>query len=599
LLITAIRRIAAARQSVYTLEEAFKTASIGACPGDTVLVSPGTYHECVEIPQTKHNLVLRADGHVVINGNFSGTKCRAVITAGNIERINQFNAASQPQELFGFPKQGGRGPVPYSPNWLAIAGGGGFNHRFWCPGDPNWPAADLPGNPFSNPTVQPFNGTAFTPWERGPHNLTIHGFEIVGARAMGIYISAGDSYNIESNDIHDTGAYGTFPVCSSYGVTRNNRIHEVSDAGIYNGDDLGGWVVGNKVYNCRFGVEKEATDNGLIEYNSFHNNAMGILVQYLPWLPRKGAKGHVIRHNLIYNNNNLTYVDDGLFGFGIWLLAAQDSTILGNTIYNHDNFGVLVTDQNREWYTPYCDVSSLEVIYGAATPVFCGGSTDLANCRCPLNDFAFPVPPTIVPQPFDVPELGQFGLPGFNILQPATCLPGAIDEAFGPRAPDCGYNYDLYARNILVRNNHMYNNGDNSRSPFQLADVPIHYTGTASNPLPGNEDLRGYDVFISSNLRRDVSESTPHGYTTVCVESNNVLQSTHKLADSYWLSSLRQIADFISPVSFPMVFDSESWPVRNLVPGNCSPSGQLPQMVPNAGHAAKPTPKPQPTIPSW
>lgn len=143
--------------------------------------------------------------------------------------------------------------------------------------------------------------------------------------------------------------YGLFPIMSDGVLIENSLATGISDAGLYVGQSTNIVMRENEVHSSVAGLEVENSSNAEVYDNYLHDNAGGLLVFKLAGLPVQDSDCHVIRDNVVQNNNGPNY-GAGIVGLvpsgtGMLIISADTTVISGNTITGNDSFGLGVVDQ--------------------------------------------------------------------------------------------------------------------------------------------------------------------------------------------------------------------------------------------------------------
>jgi len=144
------------------------------------------------------------------------------------------------------------------------------------------------------------------------------------------------------------GAYGVYPVESSYVLVDGVTVRGASDAGIYVGqsDHI---IVRNSLaeYNVA-GIEIENSSYADVYANTARNNAGGVLIFDLPNLPIMGGHSTRVFDNDIYDNNTKNFAPPGNIvatvpsGTGVIIMANENVHISGNRFKNNRTVQVVV-----------------------------------------------------------------------------------------------------------------------------------------------------------------------------------------------------------------------------------------------------------------
>lgn len=143
--------------------------------------------------------------------------------------------------------------------------------------------------------------------------------------------------------------YGIFPVFSSDILVEDSIVTGVRDAGIYIGKSIDIVVRRNEVYGNVAGIEVENSANAEVYENHAYGNSGGLLVFKLPGPSFQASNCHVIRDNLV-EENDLANFGSGIVGLvppgtGMLVLSNDSTLFENNVVRGNDTFGLFVTDQ--------------------------------------------------------------------------------------------------------------------------------------------------------------------------------------------------------------------------------------------------------------
>lgn len=179
-------------------------------------------------------------------------------------------------------------------------------------------------------------------------NFTIRGLAVRNYAGNGIVVKKTKNVKMIDLDIDKTGAYGLYPVEMDGVLVEACRVTGAADAGIYVGQSTNATVRNNRVSQNVTGIEIENTVGAVVELNEATDNTAGLLAFVLPNNPSKVGKDCVFRRNKSYNNNHVNFgapnatVAKVPVGLGVFIMAADSTTVTDNDIYGNDSTGVLV-----------------------------------------------------------------------------------------------------------------------------------------------------------------------------------------------------------------------------------------------------------------
>jgi parallel beta-helix repeat protein len=190
----------------------------------------------------------------------------------------------------------------------------------------------------------------------GMTNLVVSDLSIVDTKANGLYIH-GESDGVLvrnvsvgwTNEASTTnGKYAIYPVLSSNVIVEDSHTYGASDAGFYVGQVENCIVRRNTATGNVAAYEIENSTNCEMTDNVAEGNVGGFLVFELPIPDGRRGSGTLVANNTTSNNNVPNFAEGGTIvgnlptGTGIFVLAANDLEITGNTINDNRGTGVAV-----------------------------------------------------------------------------------------------------------------------------------------------------------------------------------------------------------------------------------------------------------------
>jgi parallel beta-helix repeat protein len=164
------------------------------------------------------------------------------------------------------------------------------------------------------------------------YNILYDDLSSSGDEAIQIKYSTGVvmEYNYAYNILQDAFNLSA----SSDGVVRHNEAHDIysENAAIYCYDETNIDIIGNLVYNVpvndgiKLGDSSDGSTGGIVRENEVHDAAEDGITIY--------ASGVAVEYNTIYNCGS----ENG----ALYLYGADNSLVLGNSIYDNDAIGLLV-----------------------------------------------------------------------------------------------------------------------------------------------------------------------------------------------------------------------------------------------------------------
>jgi parallel beta-helix repeat protein len=143
-------------------------------------------------------------------------------------------------------------------------------------------------------------------------------------------------------DGHTHGAYGLYPVQSSYILIENCEVAGAADAGIYVGQSDHIVVRNNNVHNNVAGIEIENSSYSSVHDNDAHDNTGGILIFNMPDLQVNEGGFHRVYNNTIRTNNTVNFARRGSSvaripgGTGAFVLAGHDIEVDHNSFTSNN-----------------------------------------------------------------------------------------------------------------------------------------------------------------------------------------------------------------------------------------------------------------------
>ena len=179
-------------------------------------------------------------------------------------------------------------------------------------------------------------------------NLTVRNFT-----GNGIFFNDVDGYQADRIDAIKDRTYGIYAFNSYNGVFKNSFGWGSGDSSFYVGQCLGcGALLENLISKYSFLGYSGTNATGVVIRNSvWTKNGAGIVPNTLPSEEFAPNRGTTIVNNEIYNNNYKTIPAKGFselvsipFGTGVWLAGTHNNVVRNNLIYDHESFGVLVSE---------------------------------------------------------------------------------------------------------------------------------------------------------------------------------------------------------------------------------------------------------------
>ncbi|MBW3595434.1 MAG: right-handed parallel beta-helix repeat-containing protein [Actinobacteria bacterium] len=187
----------------------------------------------------------------------------------------------------------------------------------------------------------------------GVKNVRISNLTVRNYRANGIFFNDVHGYQADRIDAIKNRTYGVYAFDSYNGVFKKSFGYGSGDSAFYVGQCLGcGALLEDLVARKNFLGYSGTNATGVVIRDSvWKDNGAGIVPNTLPTEEYAPNRGTTIYRNRVFNNNYKTIPAAGFsetvsipFGTGIWLAGTHNNLVRNNEIYNHESFGVFISE---------------------------------------------------------------------------------------------------------------------------------------------------------------------------------------------------------------------------------------------------------------
>ena len=192
----------------------------------------------------------------------------------------------------------------------------------------------------------------------GTRKVTIKDLTVRNYTGNGIYINNTTGYTVNRVDAIKGRTYGIYAFNSYDGVIRNSYAYGSGDGAFYIGECLNCSAIIENVVGLwsYLGYSGTNATGVTIRDSVFKHNAVGIAPNTLPTEELGPNRGTFIYNNRVFNNNYEKIPAAGFsdnpvkvaVGTGIWLPGVENSVVWNNTIFDHNSYGVLVSQSIDE-----------------------------------------------------------------------------------------------------------------------------------------------------------------------------------------------------------------------------------------------------------
>lgn len=187
----------------------------------------------------------------------------------------------------------------------------------------------------------------------GVDNVTVQNLTVRDYLGSGVFFVNASGYTVTRVDSIKNRSYGIYAFNSYDGVVKDSFAWGSGDAGLYIGQCLGcSALVSNVTLRFNYVGYSGTNATGVTIRNStFSNNGAGIVPNTYPNEALGPNRGTFIYGNTVTNNNYRTSWASPLggpipvaLGTGIWLMGTHNNIVLANTVTDHDDYGILVSE---------------------------------------------------------------------------------------------------------------------------------------------------------------------------------------------------------------------------------------------------------------
>lgn len=190
----------------------------------------------------------------------------------------------------------------------------------------------------------------------GTRNVTIKNLTVRNYLGNGIYINNTTGYTVNKVDAIKGRTYGIYAFDSYDGVIKNSFAYGSGDGAFYIGQCLNcSALIENVVGTWSYLGYSGTNSTGVVIRDSvFKHNAVGVAPNTLPTEDLGPNRGTIVINNKIFNNNYDSIPGAGFsdpesqpvgipIGTGVWLPGVENNVVVDNRIWDHNSYGVLVS----------------------------------------------------------------------------------------------------------------------------------------------------------------------------------------------------------------------------------------------------------------
>lgn len=223
----------------------------------------------------------------------------------------------------------------------------------------------------------------------GADGVAVENITTRNATLNGVYWTGVKGYRGSYITAYNNGDYGVYAFDSVDGIMEHSYASGSPDSGFYIGqcnpcDAIIHDVVSEK--NALGYSGTNASGNLYLLSSIWRENQLGIGPNTLDRELLPPQKQIVVKKNLVYNNNNTDAPSKKLeypsIGNGIAILGGLENIVEENLVFNHKNYGILVTmniDENI-WISNNNIVKNNEVYHSGRGDIALSGPVNVGNC---------------------------------------------------------------------------------------------------------------------------------------------------------------------------------------------------------------------------
>ncbi len=223
----------------------------------------------------------------------------------------------------------------------------------------------------------------------GADGVAVENITTRNATLNGVYWTGVKGYRGSYITAYNNGDYGVYAFDSVDGIMEHSYASGSPDSGFYVGqcDPCNAIVYDVIAEKNALGYSgTNASGNLYLLSSIWRENQLGIGPNTLDRELLPPQKQIVIKKNLVYNNNNTNAPSKKLeypsIGNGIAVLGGMENIVEENRVFNHKNYGILVTmniDENI-WISNNNKVRKNEVYHSGRGDIALSGPVSVGNC---------------------------------------------------------------------------------------------------------------------------------------------------------------------------------------------------------------------------